>query len=1143
VWGRWRPFARQDASHASEPTIQGCCRLGERGLVRRSANVIGISPSLGGRPTAAAEANQGLAVSSAAYTLPNMTACPNCGFQNTQGVKFCAECGQKLASVSPVPRETRRTVTVLFADVTGSTALGEQLDPESLRALMGRYFAAMKEIVERHGGTVEKFIGDAVMAVFGIPTLHEDDAVRAVRAAQEVRETLAGLNDELQQTRGLAVVFRTGVNTGTVVAGDSSVGQTLITGDTVNTAARLEQAAQPGEILLGEATYRLVRDAVVAQPIEPIEAKGKAQPLPAYRLVSVTPGAAGRSRRLDTPMVGRNREIHVLADAFDRAVADRAGQLVTVLGAAGVGKSRLVQEFRQRVDGRATFLMGRCLSYGEGLTYWPLADALRAAVVIDEERPVESWGTGLMGLMAGQPQAEAVVERVVGLIGAGEAGAGSDAFWAVRRLLEGMARQLPLVLVIDDLHWATPTFLDLVEHVADWTRDAPILLVCLARPDLLDKRPGWGGGKMNATTFLLEPLDATSIDVLLAHLVGTEVAMGLGRRIAAAAEGNPLFVEELVAMLVERGGLAPHGDGMRLVAEPAELEVPPTIEALMAARLDQLPGDERAVLERGSVIGAQFGAGEVARLSNEPGLAMVRSALMAMVRRDLVRPDPDARLPMGADDEAFRFRHQLIREGAYAAMSKAERARLHERYAALLEELPAERLPQLDEVIGYHLEQAYLLWASLGGKPGQPDTASRAASRLGAAGLRANERWDSAAAANLLARATILLPLGDPDRISYLPQLAHALIALGRFDEAQAAVDEAIGATDTSSDRAARVQALLARAELADRKGAGEVERRPDLEEALAIATASGDLTQLARVQGNLAWLIAEAGQLGEARRLLELAIDAAERSGDVRFEVAPRRTVGTVMLWGTWAAADIERILAENLAFAREHGLRFSEGHALRAQAVETARRGRVPEARRLMAESVAIFEDVGGALYSAGTLREQSFIESLAGDLPASERLLREAYDQLSAMGERGIMSTVAADLADALVDLGRIDEAEALCAVAEDAGPEDDILTQVGVRLVRGRLAALRGRTDEALASVADAMALADQGEYYDSRAVSRLVFAQLLVDAGRTDEARARAQEVLDLARPRGDVVYAGRATGLLERAEMSKPGPG
>jgi len=1072
-----------------------------------------------------------------------MSACPKCGFQNAEGVKFCAECGEDWLGSRADPEQVRRTVTVLFADVRGSTGLGERLDPESLRTLMGRYFAAIKQIVERHGGTVEKFIGDAVMAVFGLPTRHEDDALRAVRAAAEIRDMLAGLNAELEQSRGMAVVFRTGVNTGEVVAGDPSAGQTLVTGDTVNTAARLEQAAQPGEILLGQATYRLVRDAVVAEPSEPIDAKGKAEPVPAYRLVSVTHGAAGHTRRLDAPMVGRDRELRLLIDAFELTVADRTARLVTVVGVAGVGKSRLVHEFRQQIEARATFLLGRCLSYGDGLTYWPLADALRAPAAVDEDNSGESWHAGLTALSAGQPDAETIVERVAGLIGVGEAGPGSEAFWAVRRLLEGMARRRPLVFALEDLHWATPTFLDLVEHVAGWTRDVPIMLVSLTRPELLEARPGWGGERTNATTLLLEPLDPGSTDQLLANLLGSaSVRTGVPRRIAAAAEGNPLFVEELVAMLAERGELEHDGEGMPQVAEPAELEVPPTIEALMAARLDQLPEEERAVLGRASVVGRQFGAAEVAYLSDGSGPASVRAALMAMVRRDLLRPDPDAMLPMGPEDEAFQFRHQLIRDAAYAGLSRAQRARLHERYARLLEGLPAERLRQLDEVAGYHLEQAHVLQTALGGEPRTPDTASRAASHLGAAGLRAVERRDPAAAANLLARAVALLPAADPQRVAILPPLAFALTRLGRFGEARAATSEAIEATTDGSDPGTRVRALLRRVELAWYGAGGAAEMMPDLEEALAIAEATGDLAQLAEVHLARGRLADDVGRLGEARLEFESALDAAQRSGDSNSEMDARLSLAEVVLWGTSAASDIDRILAESHALAREGGWPGWEARLRSLRAVEVARRGRIPEARRLLAESLAIIEEIGLPTMMAGRSAERGNVEWAAGDPAARERVLREGYEQLSAMGERGILSTIAADLADALVDLGRIDEAEAMCGVAEEAGAADDVATQVGVRLVRGRLAAARGSMDEALASVADAVALADQGEYYDARTGSRLVFAQLLLDVGRIDEARARAQEVLDLARTRGDVVLQGRAKNLLERMAVSSPTP-
>ncbi|MEP6469770.1 MAG: adenylate/guanylate cyclase domain-containing protein [Chloroflexota bacterium] len=1063
--------------------------------------------------------------------------CPSCGTENPDSAKFCSECAAPIA-LKARSRESRRTVTILFADVSGSTSLGEQLDPESLRALMSRYFAEMRTIIERHGGTVEKFIGDAVMAVFGIPDLHEDDALRAVRAAADIRDSLAELNKELEQSRGLAIVFRTGVNTGQVVAGDPSSGQTLVTGDTVNTAARLEQAAPPGQILLGRATYRLVRDAVVAEPVEPIQAKGKAEPVPAYRLVSVIAGAAGLSRRLDAPMVGRGRELRLLTDAFERSVADRAGQLVTMLGAAGVGKSRLVAEFRSQIGERATFLAGRCLSYGEGITYWPLADALRPVVAVDDSQPAESWRAGLTRLVAGQAQAEAIVEQVTGLLGVGEAAGGTEGFWAVRRLLESMARQLPLVLVIDDLQWATPTFLDLVEHVADWTRDAPILLVGLARPDLLDGRPGWGGGKMNATTFLLEPLDASSIDSVLAHLVGSEIADGLGRRIAAAAEGNPLFVEELVAMLIEGGALVPEADGMRLTAEPAELEVPPSIEALMSARLAQLPAGDRAALERGSVIGIQFGAGELARLSDESERATVRSALMAMVRRDLLRPDTEAQLPLGADDEAFRFRHQLIHDGAYAGMSKAERARLHARYAAMLEELPAEQLGLLDEVVGYHLEQAHLLWESLGGQPASLDVAARAAAHLGAAGKRALDRWDGAAAANMLSRALRLLPPTAAQRIPLLPQLAYALSGRGRFDEAEAALSEAIAATDDGSQPAARVEALLTRTGLALQRGARGIDQDADVEEALAIAEATGDPRPLAMARLTLAYRASFYGRTEEARREAQLAIEAAQRAGDLALEADARISVGFDTWMATGTASDIDRIHAENLAFARKHNLLGIQAGVLRAQSAEAGRRGLHDEARRLMTECLAIVDELGLPLLRAGMSTERGLVEYLAGDALARERVLREGFDQLREMGERGVLSTIAADLADALIDLGRVDEAQAVCTVAEDAGADDDMATQVRVRLVRARLAAQRGRMTEALSLAADAMALADQGEVYDLRTGSRLVLAELLLDMGRLDEARTRAEELLDLARVRGDVVFEARARELLERTSAA-----
>jgi class 3 adenylate cyclase len=380
-----------------------------------------------------------------------MARCPNCGADNPEGFRFCGSCGQGLSPAVPHAREVRKTVTVLFCDVSGSTAMGERLDPESMRRVIARYFDVMREAIERHGGTVEKFIGDAVMAVFGIPVVHEDDALRAVRAATDMRESLARLNDELERDWGVRIESRIGVNTGEVVTGE---GDSLATGDAVNVAARLEQGAAPGETLLGESTHRLVRAAITAEPVKPLAAKGKSEPVAAFRLEGLVEGAEFIPRRLDSPLVGRENELAQLQRAFNHAVSERVAYLFTLLGPAGIGKSRLVRELYDRVD--ATPLAGRCLPYGEGITYWPLGEIESLSTEIDFEANRDE-----IALQA-------------------------------RRILERLARAQPLLVVFDDLQWAEPTFLDLIDHVADLARDAPMLLVCVARPELLDVRPSWG---------------------------------------------------------------------------------------------------------------------------------------------------------------------------------------------------------------------------------------------------------------------------------------------------------------------------------------------------------------------------------------------------------------------------------------------------------------------------------------------------------------------------------------------------------------------------------------------------------------------------------------------------------------------------
>ncbi|MGZ4359802.1 MAG: AAA family ATPase, partial [Gaiellaceae bacterium] len=435
--------------------------------------------------------------------LAPMASCPACGKELPGEFPFCPFCAAPLAESRPA-REQRKVVTVLFCDVTGSTALGERLDPESLRRVMVRYFEVMKQVVERHGGTVEKFIGDAVMAVFGVPALHEDDALRAVSAAAGMRDALEWLNEELTRDYDTRLELRIGVNTGEVVTGTE---ERLATGDAVNVAARLEQAAQPGEILLGEETLQLARDAIQTAPVAPLVLKGKAEPVAAHRLESVRAGAAAIERHLDAPIVGRETELRRLRDALDQAARDRSCQLFTILGAAGVGKSRLAHEFLSSLK-EATVVRGRCLPYGEGISYWPVVEVLKQL----EPR--------LPGLITD----ELALSVVRSLLGEEEASSsGEEIAWAFRKLLEGAAGETLLVCVFDDIHWGEETFFELVEHVADLSRDAPMLLLCMARPDLLDRRPGWGGGKLNATTVLLEALSVDETDELIERLLGQDI--------------------------------------------------------------------------------------------------------------------------------------------------------------------------------------------------------------------------------------------------------------------------------------------------------------------------------------------------------------------------------------------------------------------------------------------------------------------------------------------------------------------------------------------------------------------------------------------------------------------------------------------
>ncbi|HEV2951920.1 MAG TPA: adenylate/guanylate cyclase domain-containing protein, partial [Actinomycetota bacterium] len=464
----------------------------------------------------------------------------------------------------------RKTVSIVFCDVVGSTPMGDELDPETVRRVMTRFFEEMRRVLERHGGTVEKYIGDAVMAVFGIPRMHEDDALRATRAAADMRSALTSLNDDLERTAGVSITTRTGVSTGEVFVSGSASGPAVV-GGTVNMAARLQQAAAPGEILLGRDTYELVRESVSVDEGSSLVLKGKRLPVTAYRLIDIT-SFGERPKRADPPLVGRIDEISRIREAFDLAVTQRACRLLTVMGTAGAGKSRLASEFVSGVEQEAVTIGGRCLPYGDGITFWPVAEAVRQLAGIELDDPLEIARSKLEGLLRGAEESGLLFDRVAAATGLADATVGmQETFWAIRRLLEKVARERPLVVIFDDLQWAEPALLDLLEYLLRSSRGAPILFLCLARSDLLEERSGWAAHLTNASILHLPPLAADEIGGLIDELLqGDDLSGGLRERISEVGSGNPLFVVEMFKMLRDDGLLDAQGaDGRRSSKEVA----------------------------------------------------------------------------------------------------------------------------------------------------------------------------------------------------------------------------------------------------------------------------------------------------------------------------------------------------------------------------------------------------------------------------------------------------------------------------------------------------------------------------------------------------------------------------------------------
>lgn len=1088
---------------------------------------------------------------------PETIVCSGCGEENPAKFRLCGFCGTPLAAgtpaaaarpqaapteadgprsglEAPVParpsattpllpaQEVRKFVTLVFTDLKDSTALTGSIDAEAMNEIKARYFSSMAIEIERHGGKVEKNIGDAIMAVFGLIRAHEDDALRAVRAAFGMQRALAALNEDLERLYGVRITNRTGVNTGEIVANtDPNADQNLATGDAVNVAARLEQNAPAGEILIGEVTYELVRRQVEVERVE-LTLKGKPEPVPAYRLIDVlAPSAASLQPAAGAPFVGRAAETGRLQAAYDAAAEGRAARLVAVIGDAGVGKTRLISDFIDRVAERATVFRGRCLAYGDGITFWPLVEIVRSAARIGEDDSPEAARSRITALIpSADPDRDAIADRVAAAVGLSTASHPvAELFWGARKLLEAQAADRPLVILIDDIHSAETTFLDFLQHLVESVRQAPILLLCSARPELREERAEWLA-EAQAEVIDLAPLGTGDVEAMIDRLLsGVDVAPNTRARVVAAAEGNPLYVEQMVSMLREGGS-------------GGDVVVPPTIAALLAARLDGLTRQERAVIDPAAVIGLVFPAAAIEQLVPDPVRTTVDAHLSALDRKQFVHPVADA-----AEDLAFRFHHILVRDAAYQSLLKRARATLHERFVEWAEPVNRERgrETEFEEILGYHLEQAVRYRSELGPLDEQGRSlAERAAGKLGSAGRRAFARGDLPAAATLLQRATALLSPASEARMELLLDLGSVLLENGDFAGSLAAIDDARSAAEAVGDERLVRHATVARAihaQLGTEVVGHAAETIAATEEHIAWFEAHDDPVGLTQAWRLLAAIHGTAGRYAEAREAIQHVIAAARRTGDARAANRGSIAFAVLSLHGDMpvpvAIAECETLRA-NVA-----GDRMSEGVIGLIRALLGAMAGQFDEARRLADDSRRRIVDLGPSVTASTTSIEVSRIAFLADDPATAGEVLGRDLAELEAIGERYFRSTIAGLHSRARLLLGDVDGAAISAALTRTLADPDDNEAQILWRQAEAMVLIERGMADEAVRLAGEAVALTEGTVDLVLRADALVDLATILGRIGRGEESGPPLREALDLYGRKGATVAVARTRRSLE----------
>jgi class 3 adenylate cyclase/tetratricopeptide (TPR) repeat protein len=1068
--------------------------------------------------------------------------CPNCGEQNPERAKFCLNCGTPLvvaetpaAAPRPepaVPDEERKLDTLVFVDLVGSTALAESLDPEDVLSLLELYYSRLRVELEATGGTVEKYIGDAIVTHFGVPVAHEDDPERAVRAALQILKTVEALNAE-DPIREIQV--RIGIATGEVIVTHgqkAEEGKGIAWGDVLNTAARIESAAPVNGILVGEQTYRATVHVIEYVDHEALEAKGKSEPVPVWQAIGVKEAAPVRGRVRDAPLVGRAAELERLLALWNAVRADGRPALATIIGDPGLGKSRLLAELGHRAEGEPLVLWGRCLSYGEGITYWPVEEILEgAAGILKSDGPEivsEKLGVMIESLETDDlDQLRTIAAALANLVGVPATSQGTYAatdlsqaelHWGVRRVLELLAAKRPLIIVFEDLHWAEPTLFDLIDVIRE--ASARILVLGSARRELQELRPAYCTDSERCVAISLSALGEEESESLLAELLGARAlpAGSSAAELLANAGGNPLFLEETVRMLDDAGIL--DGEGSL-----GELTVPTSLQAMIGSRLDALPGQDKRVAQHASVVGMVFWSGAVAELH---GPGEVDPSLEALEGRDFVRGNEESSV---ADEREWSFKHGLIKDVAYSRVPKGRRAHLHVSFADWVGKIPGAA-EELVEIVAYHLEQA-CRHAGVG-RSDAPPPIERAVDALMKAAEKAERREGIREADRYYERA---LELVDDEQSEQVLRLklgrAGTLNKLGKLQTADEFLAEVADGGATLGHTDLRADALIGRASIAGKQGRG-ADARTYVAEAERIASSFGDRGLLVRAVYMRAYVRSWFEEPGEATVAeLRRGLAIAEELGDKTLQIEGHLRLKVLLsnlgdLTGAEEQLVRATVLLEDAASLRQQARVAYQLGFIKYQL------GELDEAERLALQARDWLDRTGDSFFEVLNLRVLALSAAARGQLDLAEERLRQAIPLARELGG-GPLVEIYRCLVSVLIGLDRIDDARELAAFSIRDLPQDDLYARAAGLMIEASLASAEGHREETRRCFEDALRLLEQQKLWFDVGEAQLAYGKALRHFGddmAADGLLRQARESLAAMGARGFVEEIDRELALI-----------